>query len=671
MNWYKFYTAVVYFGVLFSIEGFAQKNPLDKVTEDQLKMTLYAKDSAAPAIYLNKHRETYFDYTDKDGFLIINEFTERIKILNKAGLDYATKKISSYKRDESKEFVTGVWGNTYNLENGKIDSKELEKSAIFEREVSEHFDETAFTMPDAKVGSVVEWGYKTVSPFYKVDDLIFQEDIPVVAYHATIRTPGAFTFRRIRRGYFNIQPEEKIEKRTLGVTYNMKDSYGTNTQNSRSARLSFSELVAVYEKEDVPALKEEIYVTNPRSYRMSVIYELVSTEFTRGNKKEYATTWDEVARTIFKDSRFGERLERTRFLKDVKEMIFQKQLSDAEKIDFILDHIKTRMTWNGEYTKYAEDELDEAYERGSGSVAEINLTLIALLKECGLEVYPVLLSSKQYGIPLYPTLEGYNYVIAGVRNKGKVILLDATDKMSSPDILPNRVYNWTGRMVSFQGVSQEIDLFENIAPASTIFLKASISEEGIIEGDYKERLSSLEALNFRHNYFSHDKSEWEEEEQEKYAVSEILNYDIEGVDAFEAPIVRSFNFKVERGVDRVGNKIFVSPLGFLRLSENPFKSDSRQFPISFDYPFSKDITINMQLPKGYKVSSLPESTNLGLPDDSGTFFYSIAENNGMLQVMMRFKLKKHVIPVEYYESLKEFYKLRVDKENEKVVLDKI
>ncbi|MCC4214137.1 hypothetical protein [Leeuwenhoekiella parthenopeia] len=165
MNWYKFYTAVVCFGVLFSIEGFAQKNPLDKVTEDQLKMTLYAKDSAAPAIYLNKHRETYFDYTDKDGFLIINEFTERIKILNKAGLDYATKKISSYKRDESKEFVTGVWGNTYNLENGKIDSKELEKSAIFEREVSEHFDETAFTMPDAKVGSVVEWGYKTVSPF--------------------------------------------------------------------------------------------------------------------------------------------------------------------------------------------------------------------------------------------------------------------------------------------------------------------------------------------------------------------------------------------------------------------------------------------------------------------------------------------------------------------------
>ncbi|WP_290475829.1 MULTISPECIES: transglutaminase [unclassified Leeuwenhoekiella] len=671
MNWYRFYTALLCLGVLFSVEAYSQKSPLDKVSEEQLKMTIYEKDTSAAAVYLNKHRETYFDYTDRDGFIIINEFTERIKILDKAGLDYATKKISSYKRDESKEFVTKVWGNTYNLENGKIDVEKLDESAIFEREVSEHFDETAFTMPNAKVGSVVEWGYKTVSPFYKVDDLVFQEDIPVMAYHATIRTPGAFTFRRIRRGYFEVQPEEKIEKRTLGVNYNMQGGYGTSTQNSRSARLSFSELVAVYEKENVPALKDEIFVTNPRSYRMSVIYELISTEFNRGNKKEYATTWDEVARTIFKDSRFGDRLERTRFLKGIKESIFAKKLSDHEKIEFILDHVKTRMTWDGEYGKYAEDELDEAYERGSGSVAEINLILIALLKECGFEVYPVLLSSKQYGIPLYPTLEGYNYVIAGVRNKGKIILLDATDKMSSPNILPNRVYNWTGRMVSFQGVSQEIDLFENIAPASTAFLKVSLTEEGILEGEYKERLSSLEALNLRHRYFAYDKSEWEDEEIERFGISEMLDYNLEGVEDLNIPIVRSFNFKVERGVDRVGNKIFVSPLGFLRLSENPFKSDTRQFPISFDYPFSKDITINMELPQGYKVSSLPESTNLGLPDDSGTFFYSIAENNGILQVMMRFKLKKHIIPVEYYESLKEFFKLRVDKENEKVVLEKV
>ena len=41
----------------------------------------------------------------------------------------------------------------------------LEESAIFERVVSDDFNETAFTMPNAQVGSIVEWGYKTISPF--------------------------------------------------------------------------------------------------------------------------------------------------------------------------------------------------------------------------------------------------------------------------------------------------------------------------------------------------------------------------------------------------------------------------------------------------------------------------------------------------------------------------
>ncbi len=657
--------------LLVCLNGMAQKSPLDKITEEELEMTVYEKDSVAPAVYLNKHRETYFDYTDEKGFIIINEFTERIKILSKAGLDYATKKITSYKNDDDKEFVDKIWGRTYNLQNGKINEAELEESAIFQREVSERYDETAFTMPDAQVGSVVEWGFKTISPFWKVDDLIFQEDIPVMTYHATIRTPGAFTFRRVKRGYFQIQPEERVEKRSLGVHYSMKDSYGSSTQNSRSARLSFSEVIAEYDKTDIPALKEEIYVTNPRSYRMSVVYELVSTEFTEGNKKEYATTWEEVARSIFKDSRFGDRLKNTRFLKDIKASIISKQLSDSEKINFILNHIKSRMTWDGDYGKYAEDDLDEAYERGSGNISEINLTLIALLKECGLEAHPILLSSKQYGIPLYPTLEGYNYVIAGVRNKGKTILLDATDKLSSPNILPNRVYNWTGRMVNDMGVSQEIDLFENVNAASAIFVKGSISEEGSIEGDFKQRFTSLEALKIRHEFLGSEESKWQEGEQRTFGLSEMKDYSLEGLEEFEAPVVKSFSFKLDQGLDRVGNKLFVTPLSFLRLSENPFKSDQRQFPISFDYPRSTDIVLHMELPKGYTVSSIPQSLNLALPDDSGTFIYTIAENNGVLQVMMRFKINKHIIPVEYYESLKEFYKLRAEKENEKVVLEKV
>ena len=661
---------IVIAAVAFSSRINAQKSKLDKVTDAEIKMTVYAKDSAAPAVYLNKYRETYFDYEDRKGWLIVNEITERIKILNKDGLDYATKRIASYKREKDQERVEDISGKTYNSVKGELVEVDLDESAVFEREVSDRFDETAFTMPNAQVGSIVEWSYKTVSPFWKVDDLVFQEDIPVVDYYAKIRTPGPFTFRRVKRGYFEIEPKEKVEKRSLSVIYSPEDGFGGRMMSTESARISFSEVIAEFQKRDIPALKEEPFVFNHRGYRMSVIYELVSTEFNKGNKKEYATTWPEVAKSIFKDSRFGDRLKRTRFLNDIRDNVRSKGLNEDEKIDYILAHIKSKMAWNGKYTKYAEDELKDAYKRGSGSVAEINLTLIALLKECGLNARPVLVSTKEYGIPLFPTREGYNYVIAGLLKKDGLILLDATDKLSAPNLLPNRVYNWTGRMINEQGVSQEIDLTSTITPSSTIFFQAELTEAGKIEGTINQRLISLEALDLRHKYDPSEKSDWQERERKKYGLTEIQDYNLEGIENLKEPVIKSFSFVLDQAVDQVGDKMFLSPLSFLRLSKNPFKSDERQFPIFFDYPTSQNITVNMKLPEGYIVKALPKGISMRLPDDAGTFLYTIAENTGALQVVMRFTIKKSIIPADFYESLKEFFKIRVEKENEKIILEK-
>lgn len=73
------------------------------------------------------------------------------------------------------------------------------------------------------------------------------------------------------------------------------------------------------------------------------------------------------------------------------------------------------MVWNGDYGKYTDQNISKAFKEGKGNVAEINLLLVALLKETGLQANPVLISTQSNGIPIFPTLEGFNYVIAGVR----------------------------------------------------------------------------------------------------------------------------------------------------------------------------------------------------------------------------------------------------------------
>lgn len=638
----------------------AQDYDLDKVSEEELEMEVYAKDSLAPAVYLNKIRETYVDYKSTSGFMFVNEVTERIKILSKEGLDYATKQILSYKSNGDKERVEDIEAVTYNLVDGKIEKTKIDKEGVFENERSEHWDETTFTMPDVQVGSVVEWSYKTVSPYYKIDDLVLQESIPVVNYYAKIRTPGMFQFRRIRKGYFDIKPKESV----ADGGFSFQNSYGTSTY------ASFKELVAEYTYTDIPAIKEEVYLVNPRNYRWSVVYELISTEINEGEKKEYATTWEEVAKSIFKAKEFGGQMNPSSSIKKVAESIVANNSGTKERIDAALKYVKSKVTWNENYGKFTEDGVNKAYDKGSGDVAEINLLLTVLLRECGVQANPVLISTKQYGIPLYPTREGYNYVVVGIRNGLKTTLLDATDKLSAPNILPTRVYNWKGRMINAAGVSQELDLLETISPRRDSYISAELTEDGKLTGVLKQRFSSLEALELRHQIGNKSLVDWKNERVDYFGVDQITNHKMESLELLDKPITESLDFVIDQAVDQVPGQMYLNPLVFLRLDENPFKADERLTPVEFDYPVSQNINITIKLPQGYTVQQLPEASRIVLPGDMGSFTYSINNSGNTLQVMTKFDLKDNFIPVDSYLDLKEFFKMRITKEAEKVILQK-
>ena len=72
-----------------------------------------------------------------------------------------------------------------------------------------------------------------------------------------------------------------------------------------------------------------------------------------------------------------------------------------------------------------------------------------MLREAGLGANPVLVSTRNHNIPLFPTLDGFNYVVSLVEfTDGNSILLDATEKYAMPNVLPYRALNWNGRKVT-------------------------------------------------------------------------------------------------------------------------------------------------------------------------------------------------------------------------------
>src|SRR5690606_31457532 len=132
--------------------------------------------------------------------------------------------------------------------------------------------------------------------------------------------------------------------------------------------------------------------------------------------------------------------------KDLDPLVVGKT-TEEEKIEVVLDFVKSAVKWNGLYG-YACDKGDRsAYQTKDGHVDDINLMLTAMLQHAGLKAHPVVLSTRGNGVPALPRESSFDYVIAAVEIKDKRILLDATEKYSMPDVLPVRCINWVGRII--------------------------------------------------------------------------------------------------------------------------------------------------------------------------------------------------------------------------------
>lgn len=653
--------------ILFVSTTNAQNYDFGKVSLEEVKNNIYAKDTTASAVILHKSRRTYFNHEHPAGYVIVTEVHERIKILNKDGLDYGTKEINLYRSGSDKERVGVIKGYTYNEEGGKLKSEKLKKSGIFKNEVSDNWNETSFTMPNVKVGSVIEWTYRITSPFWKIDDLIIQEDIPTAHYFAKIERLSYFNFNRIAKGGFNVIPREYKEQRTLNVSWEQSTNRAL-TQATKSATIQTTEYVSEYQLRDIPALKEEPYVDNIDNYRFLITYELKSTEFPNNGLKEYSTTWEKVIKTINKSKNFGEQLKRTKFLKEDALRIKSMGTGSIEITNNAFDFVKNKMSWDGKEKSGTKIGIQKAYKENTGNSAQINFMLVALLRECGIKANPVLVSTRDHGFPAFPTLDGFNYVIACAEIGGKDILLDATEKLITPGALPQRALNWEGTLVLEDGRYRKISLYPKKLSQVNTMINITINEDGSLQGKQRSSYTLMEALKYRKNYKKFTKDEYVEDLINTYTFDDLIDFEVKNTEDLNKPVMETFAFEFDEGVDVIGNEIYISPLFFLKMKSSPFKLEKRNYPVNFVYPQSSKKIINIKAPEGYQVTSLPKPIKVSLPDGMGSFTFNINEVAGGLNVMSTFKINTAIIPAYKYLELKEFYNQRILKEAEKLVL---
>ncbi|WP_159017899.1 DUF3857 domain-containing protein [Algibacter sp. L3A6] len=650
----------------FSLTAFAQDYHFGKVSKEELQEKFNPLDSSASATYLYKYRKSFYEYDEQNGFTLITEVHERIKIYNQEGFDYATKSNRLSVSGGSDEEIRNLKAYTYSLVNGKIVDTKLSKEGIFKTELSKYSNEYKFTMPNIKAGSIVEYKYRINSPFiYNVDEFVFQHDIPIKKIEARFEAPEYFSFKVNVRGYLGIVPKKTAQSDKITFTGRTED------RSFYSENLNFTKHITEYDIENVPALKDEPYVNNIDNYRSSVKYELSYTKYPDAPIKSYTTSWSDVVKTIYDNSNFGPELNKNGYFEDDIDALIATVSDPLQRAALIFNFVKNKVKWNGYYGYGTDDGVRKAYKEHVGNVAEINLMLTAMLQYAGLRAYPVLVSTREHGVPLFPTLEGYNYVVSYVKFIEGNMLLDATSKFSIPNVLPFRTLNWQGRVIAEAGGSTLIDLYPEEISENTVFFMASLSENGDLSGGYRSIRKSHKALSFRERFVDVDRDDFIERLENKYDGLEISDYDVKNELDLGKPVVESYKFVKESQVDVIGDKMYFSPMFFFKTTDNPFKLSEREFPVDFGYPSKTDSKIVVKIPEGYKIESLPESGALELPDHLGKFVYQINGAGNTIQLSVLYEINDAIITPEYYESLKAYFAQMIEKENEQIVLSRI
>ncbi|MBC5775500.1 DUF3857 domain-containing protein [Pontibacter sp. KCTC 32443] len=626
----------------------AQAAKYGKVDLTELKLSKFEQDTSAEAVVLSDYGYTKFLFNHE--IQVVTYRHTRIKILKKSGYDWANFEVPFYVNGGKKERVSNIKGITYTLENGEVVKHKFDNKGVFEEQHNENWYSKKFTMPNVKVGSVIDVEYSITSDFvYNLREWEFQTTIPTLWSEYRAEIPSYYDYKFLMQGYHPLHNRSQNSIAT-GTPDLVNNAY-------------------VWTMKDVPALKEERFVTTMRDYQSKIEFELQQVRYPGEAARQMTGNWDDVTSDLMTHERFGMQLNRSGFFKEELAALAAQNKTAEQLALAIYNHVKGRMKWNEKNTYLTTSSTRKAYDARTGNVADINLMLTAMLQEAALEATPVLVSTRANGRPPKgsPLVNKFNYVVAHVVIDGKEYLLDATDPLLSFGMLPVRALNGEGYLIK-KKAHRWVELKPTIY-SQFITTDVTLKENGDMAGQATESAGGYYALSLRKTLA--------DEGEEKFAERlsrEVGNYKL-SKPVFENrdKVGEALNIKYSitaNGNGQSNEVIYLNPLMGHGEKENPFKLNERLYPVDFASPQDETIITKYTIPAGYVMDEAPKNVSVSLPENGGKFMYMVQQDGNTIQVMSRININKSVFFAQEYPYLKEFYNQIIAKHAEQIVLKK-
>jgi len=615
-----------------------------QVEKADLEMKECDFDKKAEAVVLFETGELFANFAAITPGMMLEEHV-RIKILSDKGLNQADIHLM-YEHTNGRESIKNLEAQIYNLDaSGNIVTTKVDRKLIFDKAIDKHFHEEVFTFPEVKAGSIIEYKYTKAWSGFSLVDWYFQRAIPVKYSRYKVDFPSEFEVDAIPMCVLPYDAKEKT----------------TGARN-----------IHIFSMKNIPALRDEPYISSDKDYSQRIEFRFKGINLPGADHLNLTENWAQVIGDLLDDRDFGVQLKKSIPLTPDLEEQLNKTSDPYRKMTIIHEYVRKNMAWNGYGSFWALNGVREAWNDKKGTAGEINMILVNLLKDAGLKAGAILASTRDHGTVAANLVDyrQFNKVLAGVTIGNRFYVLDATEKNTPANLIPENVMFTLGLMIDNPSTGEwewkplwdQHKLDKNL-----LILQADIDESGIMKGqaslssyDYArlKRISDTKDKNkFIGKYFSADNPG-----------AEVDSLELENLENDTLPLLQKFQFS--KPLSASGDYKYFSVNMFTGLEKNQFVADNRFSDIFFGVNQSHSIIANINIPDEYQFEALPKNTRMIMPDTSIIITRQITTNGNQVGVRINLDFKKPYYSVQEYAAFKEFYKQLFALLNEQIAIKK-
>jgi Domain of Unknown Function with PDB structure (DUF3857) len=617
------------------------------ISPDDLKTTSEPKAPGAPAIYL--YRQVDRNDSGKAG----SEFNYvRIKILTEEGRKYGNVEIPFAK---GRYDVAGIRARTIRPDGSIVNfDGKIYENTIVKSKTNKYLAKT-FTMPEASVGSIVEYHYT----------LNFEDNFVFDSHW--ILSEELFT----RHAQFTMRP---YARDTWRVRWNAPAGLPAGTQQAKEGPDHIIRMTS----DSIPAFLTEDFMPPENELKLRVDF-IYTDEIQEMDMNKFWANFGKKQN----DRAEGFVGKRKAMEQAVAQVVSQ---SDTPEVKLRKIYARTQQLRNLSYqTALTEQEekrdkikipsnVEEVLKEGYGYDWQIAWTFLALARAAGFDAVPCLVASRNQYFFTKERLNSseLNSSVVLVQLAGHGVYLNPGAAFTPYGLLP-----WA--QTSVQGLKLDKDggkwILTTIpeSDASRIERKAQmkLAEDGTLEGTVKLTFTGLVAQSRRLEERNEDATERKKylEDELKEAIpsgSEVELKSSPDWTGIETPLEAEFEVKVPGWLSAAGRKALLPAGLFSAPEKHMFEHAERVYPVYFRYSFKKIDDVQIELPTGWKVADLPKPFDRDAK--AAEFKWSVQSDGNVLKLYREIRSDIVIIPKDLYPVLRGFYQTVRTEDDQQIVL---